>query len=317
MDVMRIGVTGASGYIGNALVKELLKENYAVKCLFRKTSIIDESIKDKVELCFGDITNADSLKGFLESCDLLIHAAAIRGEKKLPYSAYQNVNVRGTLNLLELSRHLRKIIFISTVGVTGSGLDIDETTPYNGTSKYHRSKIAAEEICAGFQNVTVVRPAIVYGDADTDGMIAKLCQVIKRKRFLMVGNGLNRLQMVNIRNLVKGIKLIIQKGALKQKYILADECALTFKEITEIIAQNLNVNIPFFMVPKHIVFMLGAIAENSYSLLGIKREPLISYSKVKIVTNNQTFNISKIKAIGYHAEVDPCLALADFARNFL
>jgi len=121
---MKILVTGASGFIGKYLVKELVKKN-DVDCLVRKTSDIGDLKKLKnIKFYHGDVTDLESLKKIKKNYDVIYHLVGIGGltatsEEK--YKRYMDVNAEGTRNLLESfkDKNVKKIIIFSSTAAVG------------------------------------------------------------------------------------------------------------------------------------------------------------------------------------------------------
>lgn len=302
---MKVGITGVTGFLGFALAMKLLREGHEVRCLVRKTSNTEKLKGINVSLWYGDLKDKGSLIDFSQDLDIIIHCAALRGEKYLPYSEYYKVNVKGTKSLLEASMHIQKFIFISTVGVLDYGINLDEKCRRKKSSYYHNSKIEAEKLCEGYPNTIIIRPAIIYGKEDIDGMIFKLIRAIKKHRFLFVGNGLNRIHLVHIDNLAEGIVKCIDQWVLGEQYIIADEEVLTFKQIIFAISDALKVRIPRIKISRSVALPIGIIHQRLHNLLKLRGEPFISKTKVDIVTKEQSFLIDKAKSLGYKSLVSP------------
>jgi len=131
---MKAFVTGATGFIGASLVRELLKEGYRVRALARPNSDRRNLAGLDLEICEGDLRDRESLEKGLKGCDILFHAAAdYRLWTRKPEVMYE-INVGGTRNILEtaLSQGLSRVVYTSSVGTLGNqgnALPGDETTP--------------------------------------------------------------------------------------------------------------------------------------------------------------------------------------------
>jgi dihydroflavonol-4-reductase len=114
-------VTGATGFIGKRLIKYLCEEGREISCFVRHTSNVQELEKYGVELKYGDILDAESVKSALKNVDTVYHLAAdAHPSNYRPYSAYAP-NVTGAKNILEASLDypIRKIIVMSSIAATG------------------------------------------------------------------------------------------------------------------------------------------------------------------------------------------------------
>ena len=134
---MKISITGADGYVGNAIYQKLKKQNFEVNRIVRKSKI-----KSKDLFQIGDFTKFANLSNILSQTDVLIHCAGISNVKKKFEHLYDKVNFEVTKNIAEQAsvNRVKRLIFISTIKVCGEKCDIDN--PFDSesvckpTSKY-------------------------------------------------------------------------------------------------------------------------------------------------------------------------------------
>jgi UDP-glucose 4-epimerase len=175
-------VTGADGFIGSHLVEGLLAAGANVRafCLYNSHGswgwLEDARPEDqaRIDVRLGDIRDARFVEAALEGVDTVFHLAALIA---IPYSyvapeSFIDVNVRGTLNMLEAARRqrIRRFVHTSTSEVYGtpSDLPIRETHPLNAQSPYAASKVAADQLVLAYHMsygvpATVLRPFNTYG----------------------------------------------------------------------------------------------------------------------------------------------------------
>lgn len=175
-------VTGADGFIGSHLVEALVKEGRRVKAMALYNSFgrygwldtIPKAARDKVELVMGDVRDPFSVRDAMKGCDAVMHLAALIA---IPYSyvapaSYVDVNVTGTLNVVQAARDLglKKVVHTSTSEVYGTAqvIPIKEDHRIIGQSPYSASKIGADQMaisyhCAFGTPVAVARPFNTYG----------------------------------------------------------------------------------------------------------------------------------------------------------
>lgn len=179
---MTVLVTGAGGFIASHLTENLLHNGHAVRALVHYNSQgswghlrqLKPELKDKLEVCLGDVTDSYLVRDLVKGCEVVFHLAALIG---IPYSyqapaSYFATNVNGTLNVLEASRQagVRRVIITSTSEVYGTACytPIDEAHPLQAQSPYAASKIAADKLAESFfcsfdLPVVTLRPFNTYG----------------------------------------------------------------------------------------------------------------------------------------------------------
>lgn len=174
-------VTGAGGFIGSHLTELLVREGVAVRAFLRYNSRSDRghlgdlapSVLSEVEVAFGDLRDADTVRRVASGTSAIFHLGAHIG---IPYSYVSprdvvDTNVMGTLNVLEAAReHQVRVLHTSTSEVYGTAqrVPIDETHPLQGQSPYSASKIGADNIAESYYRsfevpVTIVRPFNTFG----------------------------------------------------------------------------------------------------------------------------------------------------------
>ena len=171
-------LTGATGFLGSALARELIKEGQALKLLVRKNTDTRNIDDLDCEVTYGDLRDPESLKTALVGCKTLYHTAAYYSlwsrDKKLIY----DINVKGTRNILEsaLEAGIEKVIYTSTVGCIGlsdNGSPANEDQPMNPAflcndyklSKYQAEQVALELFGRGLP-VVIVNPSTPVGPRD-------------------------------------------------------------------------------------------------------------------------------------------------------
>jgi len=167
-------VTGATGFIGSHLVDELLKKNYEIKCLVRKSSSTKWLDGKAVEYVHGDLFSHDALELVLKDIDYVYHVGGVTFAKKK--EEFYRGNVDATKSLLDacykFNPGLKKFIHVSSQAAVGPSFDgkpIDETRDYHPLTTYGLSKVEAEKAVIGYFDklkCTIVRPPAVYGPRD-------------------------------------------------------------------------------------------------------------------------------------------------------
>ena len=231
---MKVFVTGATGFIGASLVRELLKEGYRIRALARPNSDRRNLSGLDLEICEGDLRDRKSLEEGMKGCDILFHAAAdYRLWTRKPAVMYE-INVGGTRNILEaaLSQGLSRVVYTSSVGTLGNpgnGIAGDETTPVtlaDMVGHYKKSKFLAEREAESFLKrglpLVIVNPSTPVGMLDIKptptGRI--IVDYLNRKMPAYLDTGLN---IIDVEDCARGHVLAASKGRIGEKYILGNE----------------------------------------------------------------------------------------------
>jgi nucleoside-diphosphate-sugar epimerase len=304
-------VTGANGFTGSNLCRALVKHGYHVSALVRHSSNL-EALRDMdVEIIHCDLAGKDLCPDQLEGVDIVFHLAAIYRRESVPVRYFYEVNVGGTLRMLEAAKSagVERFVHCSTVGVLGEIKDppATEEAPYNPGDEYQKSKVEAELLALDFfarygLQGTVVRPCGIYGPGDL--RFLKLFKGIDRRRFIMIGNGEVRYQMTYIDDLVEGIRLAGERQeAIGEVFILAGNEIPTVKQLVQMIARILGRPVPHFHLSARVAVPMAALCQKVSRPFGI--EPPLYPRRLDFFLKNRAFDISKARnLLGYHPQVD-------------
>lgn len=308
MIFMKCIVTGATGHIGNVLVRKLLEKGYEVKALVLKKE--EQNVLEGlgVEIVYGDVTNLESLNKAFEGVQIVFHLAGIieigSGNKKRTYQ----VNVEGTQNVIQACKEqkVKRLVYTSSVHAIEelpNGQTISETTEF-GKEKvkgvYAKTKAEAtkEVLAAGDENleVIVVHPSGVIGPYEY--LPSNLGQLIidcaKGKMGAYLEGGYN---FVDVRDVANGIVLAAEKGKTKNCYILAGH-KVTVKELMKLIEEITGVKAPKFKIARWFAYATGFLSELYYKM--VKQKPLFTSYAVYTLGTNCNFSSHKaMKELGY------------------
>jgi dihydroflavonol-4-reductase len=298
-------VTGGTGFVGRALVEELLAAGRPVRVLVRNP--VHAALAGlRVETTVGDLRDPESLKRALTGCSHLFHVAAdYRLWVPDPATMYA-VNVDGTRQLLTAAadQGLARVVYTSTVGTLGNPGDgtpgTEETPVYleDMVGHYKRSKFLAEAVALDFARqglpLVVVNPSTPVGPWDsrptpTGQMIV---DYLKRRMPAYLETGLN---LIHVRDVAKGHLLAEAKGQAGEKYILGNE-NLSLSAIFQLLAEITGIPAPTVKLPYWPVLGL-AYADEFFSTYIRRRPPRMPVTAIRMAKKFMYFD--NRKAIEY------------------
>jgi len=310
---MRSFITGASGFVGSHIAESLRNQGEDVVALVRKTSNTEFLNKIGVKLCCVSLDDTDALEEALSGCDKVYHSAALADELISPQIAHQT-NVVGTRNLLEASKrkNIKRFIHISSLGVFGMhdhhATKADAPQERCGHA-YIDSKIGAEEVVREYQKehglpVTIVRPGFVFGPRDPK-FIPRIIDKLKNNKFMFVGDGKNKVNIVYIDNLISAVNLAAEKeSAIGQAYNVTNDSGMDIESFIFSVSDVWGINRPTKHLPKALAYVLCSILEGGAKLVRSKKPPYVTKTRLKLLTLNLDFDIEKTKnELGYRPTV--------------
>lgn len=218
---IRVLVTGATGFVGRRLCRELVTNNISVRALVREPS--HPNVPSDVELQFGDITDARAARAASKDIDVIIHLAArvhlIRDTAPDPLLEFRRANVEGTRILATAGRDagVQHIVFASSVKAVGDASTVPWTsaTPPNPTDAYGISKLEAEQFLLAERSgeqptVTVLRFPLVYGP-EMKGNMLRLFRIIDQGWPIPVGSAENSRSVLFVGNATAAIKRVVER----------------------------------------------------------------------------------------------------------
>ena len=241
---MKILLTGATGFVGNSLIKELLKSGFQVSAVLReKVNTLPELVK---QYPVGNFDKDIDFSKILSGVDCVIHLAGkahvIDKKKALVSNEFRQINTIATLNLATQTAKIgvKRFIFISSIRVNGNKNNkpfIEQDRP-NPQEPYAISKYEAEQGLFKISQeteleVVIIRPPLVYGVKAT-GNFGRLLQWVNAKHPIPLPFGLvnNTRSLLALDNLIDFIILCIDhKKAVNEVFLLSDGCDLSTTEL--------------------------------------------------------------------------------------
>ncbi|MGA1999451.1 MAG: hopanoid-associated sugar epimerase [Terriglobales bacterium] len=291
---MKAFVTGATGFVGSHVARELANQGADLRLLVRASSPTRNIDGLHAERVVGDLRESGSLRTAIAGCDVVFHVAAdyrLWTRDAADMQSMYRSNVEGTRALIDAARQagVRRIVYcssVATMGFTGNGHPADENSPVrlqDMIGHYKRSKFIAEQVAieAGRSggDVVVVNPTTPVGEGDIKptptGRI--ILDFLKRKFPAYVDTGLN---LVDVREVARGHIAALEKAIPGERYILGGE-NLTLKQILDKLAAITGLAAPRIRLPY--VFALAAGAVDTFvSGRFLHREPRVTLDAVRM-----------------------------------
>ena len=305
---MKCLVTGASGFIGSNLVRELLKKDFPVRALVRQNSNNCNLENLNIEVHYGDLLDYKMLERALTGCTYLFHVAAHYSFWDTSKNLIYKINVDGTKNILKaaVKTGIKKVVYTSTVGcigITQNGTPGDENTSIDMSTlsnSYKHSKYLAErEALKFFENglpVVIVNPSTPIGPGDLkptpSGKI--IVDFLNRKIPAYLDTGLN---LIDVRDCALGHILALEKGKAGERYILGNK-NLSFYEILLLLEEITGLKAPGFKLPYSFA-LIAAYINEIFSDYITGKPPIVPLGGVKMAKYFMYFDSSKaVKELG-------------------
>ncbi len=300
-------VTGATGFIGSALVEYLVKNLEMTKVLWRRGSnikLIDELAVEAVE---GDLSDVEMLKKAIGNAEVVYNVAAETHESKR-YEDYYTVNVVGFRNLLEacLLAGVKRVIHVSTVEVYGFDLPktpVDENFASNPEYPYHRSRLEAERLSVWFMKehpelgLTIIRPVVGFGPRDYR-FTGRILKSIRTGKITLPSGGKNSLSLIYARDVAKALVLAARNPkSVGNTYVVKGfDCKL--RELVEGLASEMGSPVDISSMPFGFAYLRAALSE--FSSRFAKAEPKVTRFSVEYLGRNRLLSDRKIREeLGY------------------
>lgn len=260
--MMKILVTGASGFVGRYLVNHLSKTDEVIACVRKKSNLLPSSVQQIVSNNFFDIA-------IPKDTDVIVHLAGIAHNKNNSVGEFKKINVDGTLELASkaLEANIKRFIFISSIGVNGNsthGKAFTEQDTPNPTNDYTKSKYEAEKALAKlFENthtdLVIIRPPLIYAH-DAPGNFSKLLMLIKLGQFLPFGCTHNQRSFIAIENLVSFITASIYHDTkIKETFLIADDEVISTKQLIQCLSSGMGKSMILLPVPTKLLSTLADV----------------------------------------------------------
>ena len=299
-----IVVTGATGHIGNVLVRELITRKQRVRALVLHGDDCRSLDGLDVEIAHGDVTNLASLESAFSGADLVFHLAGIVTIMPNMAEVLQRVNVGGIRNVTAACRSagVHRLVYTSSIHAIAEpphGTIIDESQPFDPDrvlGDYARSKAKAtlflmEEVRRGNLDAVICCPTGVIGPYDYGtSNIGQLIVDFASGNLKSYVSG--AYDFVDVRDVARGLILAAEKGQTGRHYILSGE-QVQVPELMNELAVDIGYPAPTYRIPTAIARAAGVLASVYYRLL--RRPPVFTAYSIDVLNSNSQVNSTRAK----------------------
>lgn len=292
---MNVLVTGADGFLGNNIIRELLHRKYAVRAFVHPHSKVKTLENLPVEKIAGDILHQDEVYKAVQGCDYIIHAAAHTSIWPSRSKVSWQVNLTGTTNVINaaLAANVKRLVAIGTATSFGYGSlqhPGNEQSPFKSGKfrlDYIDAKLAAQQavlkaVAEQNLNALVLNPTFMLGPYDTKPSSGALLLALYKGDVPGYTNGGKN--FVHVKDVAVAACNALTKGRKGHCYLMANE-NLSYREFNQLVADELDCKPPRFKIPNGFILLYGLISQVFAYLT--KGTPKVSYAvaRLSLITN--------------------------------
>ena len=257
---MKALVTGATGFVGSHITRQLIAAGHAVRALYRSKQKLSQLADLDLETVAGDLDDSARLERACAGCELVFHVAAKADYwKDDDRAALWRVNVEGTRNLLTAAKAagVRRVVFTSsasTIGIRPGAESADETDSFGLPPErfwYAYTKLKAEEIAAEFAadglDVVTLNPAVIIGPGDLNAISGSFIIETARLQWLLPMSS-GGISVIDVRDVARAHLAASERGRAGERYILST-ANLTYRQWFGMIAAACGVRPPLLATP--------------------------------------------------------------------
>lgn len=318
-------VTGATGFLGKYIIKELSQANYNIIASGRNIEQGEMLSSKNCKFIKADFTNIEEIEEIFkkEAIDKVIHAGALSSAWG-KWEDFHSANVIGTENIAKLciKYKVKRMVYISSPSVYTEKRDRlsiteDAVNENNRLNYYIATKIMSEKVLRKYNKKglysVVIRPRGLIGIGDPS-IIPRLLRANEKIGIPLFNGGNNLVDITCVENVAYACHLALVKDGIKgMVFNITNDEPAAFTDILDQFFKVIGTPKKSFKVPFQIVYAIASITEGLYKLLHIKGEPVLTRYTVCTLRFSQTLNIEKAKELlGYK----PIKSLKEGIRDY-
>lgn len=295
---MKVLVTGADGFLGNNIVRELLDRKIEVRAFVQNKSPIKTLDNLPIDKLYGDILNEIEVEEAAIGCDYIIHAAANTSIWPQRSEVIWKVNHQGTLNVIHaaLKRNVKRLVSIGTANSFGNGtLDNpgDENSPFSAgiygldyiDSKLEAQKAIIKSVNEEGLDAVILNPTFMLGPFDTKPSSGALLLALFNKE--VPGYTAGGKNFVYIKDVAIAACNALTKGKKGECYIMANE-NLSYKSFNKLVAKSFKIKPPKWFIPTPFILLFGLLSQTWAKLTNTTPKVSLAVARLSLITNYYT-----------------------------
>lgn len=314
-------VTGAGGFLGGEIVRQLVERDTPVRVLVRREH--PELKQLPIDIVSADLADRDAVIAACQGVDCVHHVAAIAGVWG-SWDKYYRANVLGTQHVIDgcLAHGVPKLVFTSSPSVTFDGTDqegVDESVPYSSEflANYPRSKAMAEQLVLGANGTRngggqlatcALRPHLIWGPADPH-LLPRVVERARAGRLRRIGDGKNLVDVIHVTNaaagqIAAGDALALDSPVAGRAYFLSQGEPVNLWDWVNQILGLADVPPITKSISASWAYRIGSTLETIYRLLGRKDEPPMTRFVAAQLSTSHWYNIDRARQdFGYQPQI--------------
>lgn len=294
-------LTGANGFLGGHLCRELLQRGYAVRAFVRPGSDNRALSGLPLDIWHGDLREVANVRAATYGCDYVIHAGALAQVNPARSRTVVDVNLGGTTAVIQaaLESTIDRLVFVGTANVFGFGPKHkpgDETVPYMGKPyglDYMDSKRAAtnrvvEAVRQDGLPAVLVHPTFMIGPLDYKITSNALLLALYKRQ--VAGIPMGGKNYVHVADVATATVNALTMGNIGESYILGHE-NLSYREFFSLVANIIHVRQPAVLIPPWLASLIGRFSEWQCSLLN--RPAQLNSAMARVASDGHYFSVTK------------------------
>ncbi len=302
---MKALITGATGFIGGALAKELAQRNWQVTATGRNLRKGEELRPWGIDFCPASLEEREKIIGLCQGKDVVFHSGALSSPWGRYVDFYQS-NVLGTRNVIAgcLEHGVGRLVHVSSPGLyfnyrTRWEIREEDAFARSPINAYTETKLIAERSVdrAFIEGLAVVtlRPRAVFGPGD-NAILPRVIRALREKRLPRIGSPDTIMDLSYIDNVVEALILAsVAPGVLGKKYNITNDSPVKIWPLIEHIAKELGYSLGEREIPASLVLRIASIVEGIHRTCPSLKEPNFLRYNIGVLTTSMTFDIRAAK----------------------